>query len=150
MRYGKLYSQGIAIIKRYVTEGIMIIKPISTTDAPKAIGPYAQANRVGNLIFTSGQLGIDMATGKLAVGVEEQTRCALINLGSILKTASSGYGNILKTTVFLDNMDDFKAVNAVYAEFFSNGYPARSCVEVARLPMGGLVEIECVAVAEDA
>ncbi|MDO4548571.1 MAG: RidA family protein [Clostridia bacterium] len=122
---------------------------IHTDKAPKAIGPYVQANRADEMLFTSGQLGIDMATGKLADGVEAQARCALVNLGNILEAAGSGYDKVLKTTVFLVDMADFKSVNEIYAEFFKDGYPARSCVQVAALPMGGLVEIECVAIVED-
>ena len=119
---------------------------IHTEKAPAAIGPYVQGRKSGELVFTSGQLGIDMATGKLAEGVEAQAHCSMRNLGEILKAAGLGYANILKTTVFVKDMADFAKVNAIYASYFPEGaYPARSCVEVAALPMGGLVEIECVA-----
>lgn len=123
---------------------------IHTELAPKAIGPYAQANKAGNMLFTSGQLGIDVATGALAEGVEAQTRCALKNLGAILNEAGSDYSKVVKTTVFLKDLGDFAAVNAIYAEYFpcEAGYPSRSCVQVAALPLGGLVEIECVALCE--
>ena len=118
---------------------------ILTESAPKAIGPYSQATAIESMVFTSGQLGIDMATGKLAEGVEAQAHCAMKNLGEILKAKALDYSAILKTTIFLKDMADFVAVNAVYASYFSGVYPARSCIQVAALPLGGLVEIECVA-----
>jgi len=98
-------------------------------------------------VYTSGQLGIDVLTGKLAEGVEKQAHCAMKNLGEILKTRGLGYQSIVKTVIFLKDMADFSTVNAVYASYFEGDYPARSCVQVAALPLGGLVEIECVAVA---
>ena len=118
---------------------------INTEAAPAAIGPYAQGWYTGELVFTSGQLGIDMETGKLAEGVEAQAHAAMKNLGAVLAEAGAGYGDILKTTVFVRNLDDFAAVNAVYGCYFGETYPARSCVQIARLPLDGLVEIECVA-----
>ena len=118
---------------------------ILTESAPKAIGPYSQATATELMVFTSGQLGIDVATGKLAEGVEAQAHCAMKNLGEILKVKALDYSAILKTTIFLKDMADFAAVNAVYASYFSGDYPARSCIQVAALPLGGLVEIECVA-----
>lgn len=122
------------------------MKQILFTDtAPKAVGPYSQAVASGETVFTSGQLGIDMETGKLALGVEAQAHCSMKNLGEVLKAKGLSYQDILKTTIFLTNMGDFSAVNAVYASYFSGDYPARSCVQVAALPLGGLVEIECVA-----
>ncbi len=122
------------------------MKQILFTDAaPKAVGPYSQAVASGETVFTSGQLGIDMKTGKLALGVEAQAHCSMKNLGEVLKAKGLSYQDILKTTIFLTNMGDFSAVNAVYASYFSGDYPARSCVQVAALPLGGLVEIECVA-----
>jgi len=117
-----------------------------TETAPKAVGPYSQAVATGETVFTSGQLGIDMATGKLANDVEAQAHCSMKNLGEILKTKGLSYGDIVKTTIFLTDMANFAKVNAVYAGYFSADYPARSCVQVAALPLGGLVEIECVAV----
>ena len=119
---------------------------VHTDAAPKAIGPYSQAIATDGLIFTSGQLGIDMTTGKLAEGVENQTHCALKNLGAILTANQLDYGNVIKTTVFVKDLADFAKINAIYGEYFAQGYPARSCVQVAALPMGGLVEIECIAV----
>ncbi len=122
------------------------MKQILFTDsAPKAVGPYSQAVAMGDTVFTSGQLGIDVATGKLASDVEAQAHCSMKNLGAVLKAAGLTYADILKTTIFLNDMADFAAVNAVYASYFSGDYPARSCVQVAALPLGGLVEIECVA-----
>ena len=118
---------------------------IHTDKAPAAIGPYAQAQKVGDFIFTSGQLGIDVEKGALAEGVEAQAHAAMKNLGQILAAAGAGYANILKTTIFVKDLADFATVNQVYAGYFEGGYPARSCVQVAALPMGGLVEIEAIA-----
>lgn len=119
---------------------------INTDRAPAAIGPYAQAVRVGNALYTSGQLGIVPASGQLAEGLEAQARQALDNLHAILTEAGFGKGDVVKTTVFMKNLGDFAAFNAIYADFFGDVRPARSCVEVARLPKDGLVEIELVAV----
>lgn len=118
---------------------------VHSDHAPKAIGPYAQGIRSGNLVFTSGQLGIDPVTGKLCDGVENQAHAAMRNLGAILAAAGTDYAHILKTTIFLTDLGNFAAVNAVYASYFGDAFPARSCFQVAALPMGGLVEIECVA-----
>lgn len=118
---------------------------ISTQKAPGAIGPYSQAVRAGDMLFTSGQLGLNPETGVLAEGVRAQADQALKNLGAILHEAGLDYKNVIKTVVFIKNMADFKTVNEVYAQYFTANYPARSCVEVAALPMGGLVEVECVA-----
>lgn len=119
---------------------------ISTNKAPAAIGPYAQARKWGNLIITSGQLPIDMATGAFPATIEEQTRASLENVKTILEAAGSSMGQVLKTTVFLKDMNDFAAMNGVYAGFFPEGlFPARSAVQVARLPKDALVEIEAIA-----
>lgn len=118
---------------------------INTTDAPAAIGPYVQAYKAGNLVFVSGQLGIDMATGELADGVEGQAKASLANLNAILKAAGATPADVVKTTVFLTNMADFATVNKVYGDFFGKTVPARSCVEVGALPKGGQVEVECIA-----
>ena len=118
---------------------------ISTQKAPGAIGPYSQAVRAGDMLFTSGQLGLNPETGVLAEGVRAQADQALKNLGAILHEAGLDYKDVIKTVVFIKNIDDFKTVNEVYAKYFTANYPARSCVEVAALPMGGLVEVECVA-----
>ena len=120
---------------------------ISTTNAPAAIGPYAQGVGTTGLVITSGQLGIDPKTGAFPEGVAAQTRQSLENVKAVLEAAGSGMDKVIKTTVFLNDMNDFAAMNAVYAEFFGeDGYPARSAVEVARLPKDGLVEIEAIAV----
>ena len=122
------------------------MKPISTTKAPAAIGPYSQAIKVGNLVYTSGQIPIDPATGVLVEGgIKEQTRQSLTNVKAILKEAGLTMSNVLKTTVFMADMNDFADMNAVYAEFFAEPYPARSAVAVKTLPKGALVEIEVVA-----
>ena len=122
---------------------------ISTPKAPAAIGPYSQAVRVGAALYTSGQLGLDPATGTLPEGVEAQTRQSLTNIGAILDAAGYAVADVVKTTVFIRSMDDFARVNAVYSAFFGDHKPARSCVEVSRLPKDGLVEIEVVAVKQD-
>ena len=121
---------------------------VSTKNAPSAIGPYSQGIAIDGLVFTSGQLGLDPATGDFAPGgVEAQTRQSLSNVKAVLEAAGSGMDKVVKTTVFLNDMNDFAAMNKVYAEFFAEGgCPARSAVEVARLPKDGLVEIEAIAV----
>lgn len=118
---------------------------LHTASAPAAIGPYSQAIELGDLVFTSGQLGIVPETGELAQGVEAQAVWAMRNIGEILKQAGLTHANIIKTTVFVADLADFAKVNAVYQTFFDGDYPARSCVQVATLPKGGLVEIECIA-----
>ena len=122
-------------------------KEIITSDkAPKAIGPYSVANQFGDLIFTAGQLGFDPQTGELVPGgVEAETRQALTNLKNVLEAAGSSLDNVLKTTVFLRDINDFARMNAVYAEFFKENCPARSAFQVVALPKGGAVEIESVA-----
>ncbi|XP_054897808.1 2-iminobutanoate/2-iminopropanoate deaminase-like isoform X1 [Poeciliopsis prolifica] len=125
----------------------LVRRIITTAKAPAAIGPYSQAVVVDRTVFVSGQLGMDPANGQLvAGGVQAQTRQALVNLGEILKAAGCGYGNVVKTTVLLANMNDFVNVNDVYKQFFSTNFPARAAYQVAALPRGGLVEIEAVAV----
>lgn len=119
---------------------------ISTTKAPAAIGPYSQAIKVGGLVFVSGQLPIDPATGAFAEGgITELTRQSLTNMKAILEEAGTSMDNVVKTTVFLADMNDFAAMNEVYAEFFAAPFPARSAVAVKTLPKGALVEIECIA-----
>lgn len=118
---------------------------IATTHAPGAIGPYSQATSYDKLVMISGQLPIDMATGELAQGIQAQTKASLENLKNILAAAGSSLDNVLKTTVFLSDMNNFAAMNSVYAEYFPQNSPARSTVEVARLPKDALVEIECMA-----
>lgn len=122
------------------------METISTKNAPAAIGPYSQAIKVGNLIYTSGQIPIDPATGTLvAGGIKEQTRQSLLNVQAILKEAGISMSSVVKTTVFMADMSDFADMNAVYAEFFTESYPARSAVALKALPKGALVEIEVVA-----
>lgn len=123
------------------------MKPIQTEKAPAAIGPYSQAIDSGTgLVFVSGQLPIDPATGAFPQGgVQEQTRQSLTNAKAILEAAGIGLQNVVKTTVFLADMGDFAAMNEVYAQFFSTPFPARSAVAVKTLPKGALVEIECIA-----
>ena len=124
-------------------------KTVSTHHAPAAVGPYSQAIKIDNLCYTAGQLGLDPQTGKLTEGgIQAQTRQALTNLEAVLKAAGTFMRNVVKTTVFLQDIDDFKAMNQVYAELFPEAPPARSAVQVAALPLGGLVEIEAVAVIE--
>lgn len=120
-------------------------KQVATTKAPGAIGPYSQAITTGNWVYTSGQLGLDPETGALVEGVQEQARQALTNLQAILDEAGASMNHVVKTTVFLKDMNDFAVVNEVYSTFFTEPYPARSAIEVARLPKDGLVEIEAVA-----
>ena len=120
-------------------------KAVFSENAPKAIGPYSQAIAYGDLLFCSGQLGVDMSTGKLAEGVSAQTHCSMKNLGAVLAANGMDYSNILKTTIFVTDLKDFAAVNVAYGEYLSGDMPARACVQVAALPLGGLVEIECIA-----
>ncbi len=121
-------------------------KAINTEKAPKAIGPYSQAIQVGNFVYTSGQLPIDPTTGAFPVGgIKEQTRQSLSNIQAILEEAGLTMSNVVKTTVFLADMNDFADMNAIYAEFFTPPYPARSAVAVKTLPKNALVEIEVVA-----
>lgn len=122
------------------------MKVISTQKAPAAIGPYSQAIQIGNLVYTSGQIPIDPTTGKFAEGgIKEQTRQSLLNVKVILEEAGLTMKNVVKTIVFIADMNDFADMNAIYAEFFSEPYPARSAVAVKTLPKGALVEIEAVA-----
>lgn len=121
------------------------MKQIQTTAAPAAIGPYSQAVEVGNLVIASGQLPINPATGEMPTGIEEQAHQSLKNVKAILEAAGTGIENVVKTTVFLADMNDFAAMNAVYAQYFSEPYPARSAVAVKTLPKNALVEIEVIA-----
>ena len=122
-----------------------MLKVIQTENAPKAVGPYSQAIAVGDLVFCSGQIGLEPKTGELAIGVEEQTKQALQNLAAVLAEAKCKKDQVAKTTIFLKNISDFKIVNEIYAEFFGEHRPARSTVEVSNLPKGALVEIEAIA-----
>ena len=121
-------------------------KIVNTSQAPAPVGPYNQAVVVGNLVFTAGQIAIDPATGQFEENdIRKQTRRVLENLQAVLEAAGSDLQHVVKTTVFLKNMDDFAAMNEMYAEYFTENAPARSAVEVARLPKDVLVEIECIA-----
>ena len=123
---------------------------LTSTNAPAAVGPYSQAVRVGNLIFTAGMIALDPATGAIVEGgIEEQTRRTLDNLKGLLEDQGVPLGNVLKTTVYLKNMADFKRFNAVYAEYFSGECPARSTVEVTRIALDSLVEVEAIAVVDE-
>ena len=121
-------------------------KVIASPLAPKAVGPYSQAIEANDTLYVSGQLPIDGSTGKMAEGIEAQTRQSLDNLGHILREAGMDYSNVVKTTVLLDNIAAFAAMNAIYATYFTSEMPARMCYEVAKLPLGALVEIDAVAV----
>ncbi|HHW24442.1 MAG TPA: RidA family protein [Bacillota bacterium] len=123
----------------------MAKEAISTDKAPAAAGPYSQAIRAGGFVFVSGQLGIDPATGELEEGFEAQAERALANLGAVLAAAGLSYGDVVKTTCFLTDMSNFAAFNSIYSRYFDTCKPARSCVAVASLPKGGLVEVEAIA-----
>ena len=127
---------------------MIVIETIATENAPKALGPYSQALKAGGFIYCSGQIPINPATNTIeAVTIEDQTRQAITNLKNVLEKAGSSLANVVKTTVFIKDMNDFAALNGVYTELFGDTKPARSCVEVARLPKDVKVEIECIAVA---
>jgi 2-iminobutanoate/2-iminopropanoate deaminase len=119
---------------------------VSTQNAPQAIGPYSQAIKLGNVLYTAGQIPLDPETGKIVEGdVEEQTERVMQNLQAILEAAGSSLDQVLKTTCFLTNLDDFQRFNQVYGRYFTQQPPARSTVEVSRLPAGARVEVECIA-----
>lgn len=118
---------------------------ITSNKAPKAIGPYSQAVILNNVLYTSGQIGLDPQTGDLKDGIEEQVKQVMENLKALLKEANMDFSNVVKTTIFLKSMDDFTTVNQIYASYFNENPPARSCVEVSALPKGALVEIELIA-----
>ena len=120
------------------------MKPISTSNAPAAIGPYSQGMEICNLIFTSGQIPVDPATGSIPEGIEDQAHRSCQNVGAVLLSAGSGFDKVIKTTCFLADMADFAAFNAVYEQYFVSK-PARSCVAVKALPKGVLCEIEAIA-----
>jgi 2-iminobutanoate/2-iminopropanoate deaminase len=124
---------------------------VLTSNAPKPIGPYSQAIRTPELVFASGQAGLDPASGKLVEGgIEAQTRQVLTNISNVLQAADSELGLVVKTTVFLKNMSDFPRMNAIYAEFFSTQPPARTTIAAAELPLNALVEIEAIALCRTA
>ena len=119
-------------------------KVISTTNAPAAIGPYSQAIEVNGMVFASGQIPVNPATGEIPEGIEAQAEQVLNNVKNLLAAAGASMEQVVKTTVFIQNMDDFGKVNEIYATYFTGAFPARSCVEVARLPKDVLIEIEAI------
>lgn len=121
------------------------MRVINTVEAPKAIGPFSQGTEWGGILFVSGQLPINPQTGELACDIKVATRQSLNNMKAILEASESSMDNVLKVNIFLDNMDDFGAVNEVYGEFFKEPYPARACVAVKTLPKNAIIEIECIA-----
>lgn len=123
-------------------------KVISTNQAPAAIGPYSQAVEVNGLIYTSGQIPVDPATGEIPQGIDAQAEQVMKNVKNLLEAAGSGMEHVIKTTVFIKDMNDFTAINQIYAAYFEGECPARSCVEVARLPKDVLMEMEAIAVKE--
>ncbi|MGN0276350.1 MAG: RidA family protein [Hominisplanchenecus sp.] len=120
-------------------------KAISTDKAPAAIGPYSQAIEVNGMVYTSGVIPVNPATGEIPEGAAAQAEQAIGNLAALLKEAGTSTENVVKTTVFIKNMEDFGTVNEIYAKYFTGVFPARSCVEVARLPKDVLIEIEAIA-----
>ncbi|KAH8549414.1 endoribonuclease L-PSP [Umbelopsis sp. PMI_123] len=125
------------------------LTPVQTSKAPSAIGPYSQAIKVNNLVYTSGQIPVIPETGELVEGgIQEQTHQVMKNLGEVLKASGSSLNRVVKTTVFLKNMNDFVAMNEIYGTYFPETKPARSAVEVARLPKDVQVEVECVALTD--
>ncbi len=121
------------------------MKIVSTPNAPAAIGPYSQAQIVGNLVYTSGQCGFVPETGAVVEGLEAQAHQVFKNIAALLEAAGSDISKVVKTTVFIKNMNDFATINGIYAQYFTEPYPARSCVEVARLPKDVLLECEVIA-----
>ena len=119
---------------------------IKTNNAPAAIGPYSQAIEANGFVFASGQIPVNPATGEIPEGVEAQAEQVMINMKNLLEAAGTSLENVVKTSVFIQNMDDFAAINAIYAKYFVNECPARACVEVAKLPKGVLIEMEAIAV----
>lgn len=121
------------------------MKVIKTTNAPGAVGPYSQAIEIDNLVFASGQIALDPATGEMVEGIEAQAHQALKNAQAVINASGAKWENVIKTTVFITNIDDFAKVNEIYATYFTQPYPARSFVEVSKLPKGALIEIEVIA-----
>lgn len=120
-------------------------KAIATEKAPAAIGPYSQGVMIGDLLYTSGQLPIDMATGEMPATIEEQTQAALTNVKAIVEAAGMTINDVFKVMIFLDDINEFTRMNEVYKTFFAEPYPSRSCVEVAKIPKGAKIEIEAIA-----
>jgi len=125
----------------------MMLRPLSTEKAPAAVGPYSQGMKAENIIFTSGQLAIDSKTGEICTGdIQKETRMCLESVKAILETANATLNNVVKVTVFVTDMGNFSLINEVYAEYFTDHKPARSLVEVSKLPKGGDIEIEAIAI----
>lgn len=120
------------------------MEQVSTNKAPAAIGPYSQAIKTGNLLFTSGQIPLDPQTSEIPEGVEAQAEQAFTNVKNLIEASGASIDNTIKTVVFIQNMDDFGKINEIYAKYFTEPYPARSCVEVAKLPKGVLLEVEAI------
>lgn len=120
------------------------MEQVSTNKAPAAIGPYSQAIKVGNLLFTSGQIPLNPQTSEIPEGVEAQAEQAFTNVKNLIEASGASIDNTVKTVVFIQNMDDFGKINEIYAKYFTEPYPARSCVEVAKLPKGVLLEVEAI------
>lgn len=123
----------------------MMKNVVKTDKAPGAIGPYSQGINIGDMYFFSGQIPLEPKTGEMPEGIEAQVHQALKNVQGLLESQGLSFENVIKTTVYLDNMDDFATVNEIYAQYFVEPYPARSAVEVAKLPKGALVEVEVIA-----
>lgn len=121
-------------------------RKVSSLNAPKPVGPYSQAIVAGDLVFCSGQIGIDPVSGELMEGIVEQTKRAIMNIEQVLKEVKLGLEDVVKTTVFMTDLDEFKSMNEVYSEFFKEPYPARTTVQVSSLPRGAKIEIEAIAV----
>lgn len=121
------------------------MKIIQTNSAPAAVGPYSQAVETDNFVFASGQIALNPATGEMAEGIEAQAHQALKNAQAVIAASGAKWKNVIKTTVFITNIDDFGKVNEIYATYFKQPYPARSCVEVSKLPKGALIEVEVIA-----
>lgn len=121
------------------------MKEIKTNNAPSAIGPYSQAIATNNMVFTSGQIPVNFLTGEIPEGIEAQANQVFINLKNLLEASGTSIDNVIKTTVFIQNMNDFSVLNKIYETYFTEPYPARSCVEVSKLPKDVLVEIEAIA-----
>lgn len=119
--------------------------PFNTNEAPQAIGPYSQAVQTGDVIYTSGQIGLDPETGEMVDGLENQAHRVMKNVQAVLAASGCGMNDVIKTLIFMQNMADFATVNDIYASYFEEPYPARSAVEVARMPKGALVEVEVIA-----
>ncbi len=120
-------------------------QPIQTNEAPSAIGPYSQAVKTGDIVYTSGQIGLDPSSGEMVDGLESQAHQVMKNVKAVLAAADCDMNDVIKSMIFMQNMEDFVTVNEIYASYFEEPYPARSAVEVAKMPKGALVEVEVIA-----